>query len=201
MTAATEILDKALELADTRSWESIRLYDIATELKISLDEIRQHYSQKDDLAEAWFNRADQAMLSEASRPEFNALSGKKKIHFLIIAWLTALSSHRQATKDMLKYKLEPGHIHLQASGLIRLSRTVQWLLEAVGSKTVNLARISEEIGTTGVFLTTFFYWLTDNSEEYINTAKKLDSFLNKAEKLAKVVNPTSVVAQSGDNQE
>lgn len=201
MNHADDILDKALELAATRSWESVRLYDIATNLEISLDEVRQYYQQKDDLAEAWFNRADQVMLSEALKPRFFELSGRKRLHRIIMAWLVALAPHRRTTIDMLKYKLEFGHVHLQASGVLRISRTVQWMLESVGSKTVNLARVSEEVGTTGVFLSTFIYWLTDHSEGYANTEKALDSFLSKAEKLAQVVNPTSVITQPGTKQE
>ena len=56
------ILDTALELAEKHSWEEIRLSDIATELDLSLLEIQKHFSQKDDLVEAWFDRADRAML-------------------------------------------------------------------------------------------------------------------------------------------
>ena len=34
------ILDKALELAELKSWENLRLHDIASALEVSLDEIR-----------------------------------------------------------------------------------------------------------------------------------------------------------------
>lgn len=201
MNLADNILDKALELAESGSWESVRLSNIADELEISLDELSQHYRQKDDLAEAMFNRVDQIMMAEASKAEFNKLHGRERIHCVIMAWLLALAPHRRAALDMLKYKLEFGHIHLQASGILRISRTVQWMLDAAGSKTVHLARIAEEIGTTSIFLTTFMYWLTDHSEGYTKTIKILDSLLRKAEKLAYVVNPSSLITQPGSQQE
>ena len=201
MNLADNILDKALELADSGSWESIRLSDIADELGISLDEVSRCYRQKDDLAEAMFNRVDQVMMTEASKAGFNKLNGRERIHRVIMAWLLALSPHRRATIDMLKYKLEFGHIHLQASGILRISRTVQWMLEAGGSRTVHLARIAEEVGTTGIFLSTFSYWLIDHSEGYAKTVKVLDSLLHKAEKLAYLVNPSSLITQPGSQRE
>ena len=38
------------------------------------------------------------------------------------------------TRGMLAYKLEPGHLHLQLPGLVRVSRTVQWFREAAGEE-------------------------------------------------------------------
>ena len=201
MNLADNILDKALELAESGSWEHVRLSNIADELEISLDEVSRHYRQKDDLAEAMFNRVDQIMMTEASKAEFKQLNGRERIHCVIMAWLHALAPHRRAAIDMLKYKLEFGHIHLQASGILRISRTVQWMLEAAGSKTVHLARIAEEVGTTTNFLSTFSYWLTDHSEGYTKTVKVLDSLLRKAEKLAYIVNSTSLITQPGSQQE
>jgi len=195
-----DILDKALELAEAGSWESVRMYNIASELGIGLDEISRHYQQKDDLAEALFNRADQVMLSEAAKDGFDELSGRKRIHRVIMAWLSALAPHRRATIDILKYKLEFGHIHLQVLGVLRVSRTVQWMLESVGSKTESLSRIAEEVGATSVFLTTLGCWLTDHTEGYARTEKLLDSLLCKSENLASIVNPLSVVAEPATRQ-
>ncbi len=103
MNLADNILDKALELAESGSWESVRFSDIADELEIGLDEVSRYYRQKDDLAEAMFNRVDQIMMTEASKSEFKILNGRERIHRVIIAWLFALAPHRRATIDMLKY--------------------------------------------------------------------------------------------------
>ncbi len=55
------IVDSALSLAGDKDWESVRLYRIAEELNISLDEIRLHFREKEEIIDAWFDRADQAM--------------------------------------------------------------------------------------------------------------------------------------------
>jgi ubiquinone biosynthesis protein COQ9 len=191
---AQTILDKALELAELRSWESVRLYDIATALGITLDQVRQHYRQKDDLAEAWFDRADSAMLTDAARPDYLQLSGRERIHRSIMAWLNALSSHRRITRDMLMYKLEFGHIHLQALGIMRISRTVQWILESAHSKTSYVSRVLEEVGVTSIYLATFAYWLQDESVGSAKTSQFLDRMLRRAEWISGFLNPTSIAS-------
>ena len=42
---AETILDTALQLAEERSWEQLRLQDIAQKPGISLDDIRHHYNK------------------------------------------------------------------------------------------------------------------------------------------------------------
>ena len=159
-----DILDTALHLADGRSWETLRLHDIASELDISLAQIHQYYRQKDDLVEAWYDCADANMLKVTEAPEFSSLNKTNRLHLLITAWLDTLAAHKTVSRDMLLYKLEPAHIHLQVSGILRISRTVQWLLEAAHSKTAHLQRICEEIHLTSIYLMTFSYWMQDASD-------------------------------------
>ncbi|MGR9107725.1 MAG: TetR/AcrR family transcriptional regulator, partial [Gammaproteobacteria bacterium] len=54
------ILDTALQMAESSSWERLHLYDLARRLDITLDQVREYFPQKDDLVEAWFDRADAA---------------------------------------------------------------------------------------------------------------------------------------------
>lgn len=159
------ILDTALRLADDRSWEALRLYDIASELNIPLAQIQQYYRQKDDLVEAWYDCADTNMLKAAETAEFSTLDMATRLHRLIMAWLDTLATHKTVSRDMLLYKLEPAHIHLQVLGILRISRTVQWFLEAAQSKSTHLRRIFEEIGLTSIYLMTFSCWMRDKSEQ------------------------------------
>lgn len=178
---AAEILDKALELAAHTSWEKLCLHDIAADLGISLDDIRLHFPQKDDLVEAWFDRADSAMLQFAHSEDMTSLSVRARLTAIIMSWLDALAVHRSISGDMLLYKLEPGHVHLQVLGVLRISRTVQWFREASRLDTTQLFRIAEEIGLTSIFLATFSYWLLDTSANSKNTRHFLDTRLKHAE--------------------
>lgn len=174
------ILDAALKLAEAESWEALRLHDIAAELNISLDQIRLHYQQKDDLVEAWYDRADQAMLETGNTPDFLDLPIPQRLHRLIMGWLDALAMHKQVSRDMLLYKLEPGHVHLQVLGILRISRTVQWIREAAHQDSSHLLRILEEIGLTSIYLMTFSYWMFDRSDNQQATRDFLQQKLKQA---------------------
>ena len=167
MTAATvnadTILDTAMRLANERSWEKLYLHEVATELGIPLHEIQRHFSLKDDLVEAWYDRADRAMLKATRAPGYNELTLHERLHLLIMRWLDSLAGYKTVSRDMLLYKLEPAHIHLQIQGLLRISRTVQWIREAAVQDSTHLQRITEEIGLTSLYLQTFIYWMTDSS--------------------------------------
>ena len=174
------ILDSALKLAEECSWEEIRLSDIAVDLDITLSEIQQHFRQKDDLVEAWFDRADQAML-QLPLEELAEIDLADRLHMIIFTWLDTLAKHKTITREMLWYKLEPLHIHLQFQALLRISRTVQWIQELAGLNAQYTKRISEEIGLTSIYLCTFLYWLQDSSTKQKRTRRFLKRKLSRIE--------------------
>ncbi len=180
-TLADQILDTALDIAESDSWENMHLYSVAQRMDISLELISQYFPQKDDMVEAWFDRADRAVLSISPTPEFLNRSVRERLQQVIMTWLDALSPHRRVTKQMLGYKFEFGHIHLQALGIMRISRTVQWFREAARVNTTDLRRILEETGTTTIYLMTFAKWINDDSTGSQNTRNFLEQALIKAE--------------------
>ena len=181
---ADQILETALELAESDSWETLHLYTIAQRLEISLDQIRRYYPQKDDIVEAWFDCADRAVLNIEPTPEFLKLTVRERLQKVIMTWMETLAPHRRITREMLLYKFEFGHIHLQTLGIMRISRTVQWFREAAQVDTTNLRRILEETGTTTIYLMTFARWLNDESADNKKTRDFLERALLKAEQCA-----------------
>ena len=174
----SRILDTALKLAENCSWEELRLSDIATELDITLSDIQKYFSQKDDLVEAWFDRADQAML-QLKKNNLLDLTLEDRIVMIIFSWLDALAEHKSITRQMLWYKLEPLHVHLQIQGLLRISRTVQWMQELTGINTRYMERIANEIGLTSIYLCTFLYWLQDDTKQQKRTREFLENKLKR----------------------
>jgi AcrR family transcriptional regulator len=176
------IVDTAIGLAERRSsWEAVRLQEVAAELNIPLDELRGHFRDKDEVAEAWFDRADGAMLAQSQGPGFVLFSPRERLQQLILAWLDALAPHRKVTRQMIYAKLDPGHIHLQLPALLRVSRTVQWLREAARRDTTYLRRALEETGLTAVYVTTFVCWMYDGSHDSERTRRALERNLKAAE--------------------
>ena len=175
------ILDTALKQAERQSWETVRLHDVARELGIGLDDVRAHYAQKEDLIDAWFDRADQAMLHQAATPEFLTLGTQDRLETAMMSWMEALAAHRKTTREMILGRLEPGHIHIQWAGLMRVSRTVQWMREAARRNASHVNRALEETLLTSIYLLTFGRWLTDSSEHSELTRRQLRSLLRNAQ--------------------
>lgn len=184
MAIRDAIVDTALRLAEERTWEAVRLYQVAAALGIGLNEVRAHFREKEDIVDAWFDRADHAMLEDAARAEFHALPSRARLARALNAWLGALAPHRRVTRQMIVNKFEPGHVHYQATGLLRVSRTVQWLREAAQRDAVLPRRALEEAVLTGIYLTTFFYWMRDESAGSERTRALLERLLTQAERMA-----------------
>jgi AcrR family transcriptional regulator len=177
------IVDAALDLAARKSWEALRLHDVAAELRLGLDDVRAHFREKEEITDAWFDRADAAMLQVGAAPRMDALTPRERLHRLLMAWLAALAPQRRVTRQMIYGKFEPGHVHYQFAGLLRVSRTVQWLREAAHRDAVLPWRAFEETGLTAIYLAAFFYWMRDESENAAGTAALLDRLLERAESL------------------
>ncbi len=177
------IVDVAITLAERSSWEAVRLYDVAAEMQISLNDIRIHFREKEDLVDVWFDRADSAMLKLTEGAEFFALPHHERLIDLIMAWLNALSAHRDVTRQMIGAKLEPGHLHIQIPAIMRVSRTVQWVREAAQRDATYVRRALEETALTTIYLATFVYWMNDNSEDARSTREFLSHKLQIADTL------------------
>lgn len=181
------VINAAVALGARTSWEAVRLHDIAAELNISLDEIRGCFREKEDLVDAWFDRADGIMLREADTVDFLALTSQQRIHRLIMIWLDALAVQRKVTRQMILAKLEPGHIHIQVPAVMRISRTVQWIREAAQRNATFVRRALEESVLTTIYLMTFFFWMRDESPGSRSTRQFLDRNLSLAMGLDQVI--------------
>lgn len=171
------ILDAALHLALHSSWEAFSLLQLAEARELTLADIARHFRSKDDLAEALFDRADAAMLALPADEDEPA---DERLFIRIMAWLEYLAPYRRLVREMLAYKLEPGHLHLQAHGITRISRTVQWFMEAARWQASGAGRIGGEILLTGIYLTTFAGFLADGSEQHQATRTLLRKLLHAA---------------------
>lgn len=176
-----QIIDTALTLASEREWEPLRLFDIAAALDATLDDIRLHFREKDELIDAWFDQADQAMLQRGTDAEFLDLDFRQRLIEALFAWFALLAPHRRVARQMMAHKLEIGHIHVQFAGLLRVSRTVQWWRETARMDAAHMWRAIEEVALTTIYLKTFSFWLFDNSAGSQKTRDFLNCQLRAAE--------------------
>lgn len=182
--AARRIVDCAVDLAETSSWEAVRLHQVAAAAGMSLNDIRHHFREKDELIDAWFDRADQAMLADAAQPDFLELPVRQRLQRVILTWLGALAPHRRVAREMIQAKAELGHIHIQVPAVMRISRTVQWMREAAHRDATHHLRALEETALTSIYLVTFLHWLRDDSEDAQRTRRLLSTLLGLAETAA-----------------
>lgn len=183
------IVDGALALAEERSWEAVRLHDVATRLGVPLDDVRRHFREKEEIVDAWFDRADCALLAAAESDEWRAAEPRAQLAHLLMAWFEALAPHRRVTRQMILGKLEPGHVHYQIAGLLRISRTVQWLREAAHRDATLPWRALEESALTAIYLTAFWRFLYDDSPGAAATRALLERLLDGAGRLARSFGP------------
>lgn len=181
---AEQIVDTAVELAERHSWEGVRLHQVAEALGTDLNAVHRHFREKEELADAWFDRADAAMLHCAAEEAVAELPALERIETLIWAWLDRMEPHRRVTRQMILGKLEPGHLHVQIPAVLRVSRTVQWLREAAGRNAQGLHRGLEETVLSSLFVATFVSWLRDESPGFRRTRNRLHRGLRAARFLA-----------------
>jgi AcrR family transcriptional regulator len=175
------ILDAALDLAEQRGWDGLHLYDVAQTMGVTLADIAAHFEDKDALAEAWFDRADAALLALPESAGWAHLSPRERVRAAILAWLDALAPHRGVTLTMLAYKVQPEHLHLQVRGVMRISRTVQWIREVARLPQTGWRRELLEAALTSIYLATFARWLADASGDARHARALLDRLLGAAE--------------------
>ena len=107
-----KIVDAALDLAEKSSWEEVRLFDIAQQLTNDLVDIHLHFREKDELIDAFFDRADKAMLETAKKLDTINLDSQQRLHKLLMSWFKAIENYRRVVREMIWGKLEPGRHNL-----------------------------------------------------------------------------------------
>jgi len=180
--SAEQILDATLAEAEAVGWDGVRLRRVAETLGCPLAELQSHYRDLDAVADAWFNRAGQAMVAPVDADFFDRPVAER-LHILIMRWFDTLAPHRRVTAAMLRGKLYPGHPHHWAPMIFNLSRTIHWLRDAAGLDATGRRRQIEEFGLTGLFLATLAHWCRDRSDGQEETRRYLETKLDRSDRL------------------
>jgi AcrR family transcriptional regulator len=155
-----EIFAIALGIArGARSWDAVRMQDVALAARLSVAELVQIVSDRDAIAEVAFDIADEAMLAATQDPSWPQVDVRERLARCIESWLAALPPERRIVRGMLAYKVQPEHVHLQVRAVMRISRTVQTMREIALLRATGLRREAEEAALTSIYLATFASWL------------------------------------------
>lgn len=179
---AARILDAALEMAqELDNWYDLSLLALANRCGTSVNSIRRHYADSNAIADAWFARALEAMLSVEPESVKN-LSVKNRLECIIWRWFEALAPYRQVTARMLGCKLHAPHIHHWLPMAFDLSRLIQFWRDVAGLQAGGRRRQIEEIVLTGIFLASLRTWCLDESPQQADAHARLVYLLDKAER-------------------
>lgn len=178
------IVEAALAIAHgAGSWDAVRLQDVAAAAGLPLVDVLREFPDRDALAEAVFDRADEAMLALPQEAVWTQRGVCDRLARTILAWLDALAPDRAIVRGMLAYKFQPEHLHLQVLGAMRISRTVQTMREVALLQATGLRREAEEAALTSIYLATVFSWLLDGSPGSQRTRDRLARVLALADRL------------------
>ncbi|HEX9570174.1 MAG TPA: TetR/AcrR family transcriptional regulator [Rhodospirillales bacterium] len=176
------ILETALTLAGDKGWQEVSFIRLGRRLGMTLAELRRHYRDLDAIADAWFRRAQDAMLAKPPAG-FHDRPAKQRLEFLILRWFDALAPYRRITAEMLAGKLWLFHPHHYVPMVFNLSRLIQWLRDAAGLTVQGTRRQAEEIGLTLTFIVTLAVWCRDETEGQARTRAFLAARLDQADAL------------------
>ena len=176
------IVDTAMAMAEDVGWEGVRLRTVAETLGITLDDLGHRFRDLDAVADAWFARAQQAMLTPPE-PGFADQPARERLKATLLRWFDALAPRRQVTVQMLKAKAWPFHPHHWVPMVFNLSRTIQWLRDAASLDADSPRREVEEIGLTWLFVATLAVWAGDETAGQQRTRRFLDARLREADGL------------------
>lgn len=167
--------------------EAGRILDAALEMakycETSVNNIRHYYSDTNAIANAWFSRALEAMLS-AELESFEALPVKERLALIIWRWFEALAPYHRVTTQILGAKLHLPHIHHWVPMPFDLSRLVQFWREAAGLHADGRRRQIEEVVLTMIFLATLRAWCRDDSLQQPQAHFRLLRLLARAKRSA-----------------
>jgi len=85
------ILEAALALAEERGWAGVRMVDIAARLDLPADALPRQFRDVNSVADVWFRRAWEAMLSEPPAG-FAQWPARRRIEDRLLAWFDQLAT-------------------------------------------------------------------------------------------------------------
>jgi AcrR family transcriptional regulator len=176
------VLAAALALAEERGWAGVRMVDVAARLDMPADALPRHFRDLDSVANAWFQRALEAMMAEPPAG-FAHWPARRRVEDRLLAWFDQLAAHHAVSGQMIRGKLHFSHPHHWVPMVFDLSRTIHWLREAAqlparyGSRRADM----EEIGLTWLFLATLAVWKRDRTAGQRRTRRFLHRRLREAD--------------------
>lgn len=147
----------ALDLAAGTRWADLRMHMVADRLGVPLAELAREFRDLDAVADAWFARVLETVLTDAVRG-IDGLPAEERLARAMGGWFDALGPHAAVSREMLRLKLHPSHPHHWVPMAFDLSRLMHWFLDAARIQGRGPRRVLQEVAITGIFLGALARW-------------------------------------------
>jgi AcrR family transcriptional regulator len=172
------IIDAMLTLVLEKGWMRVGLADIASEAKVSLAELHEHYGSKIAILAACMKRVDHTVLAGTGKAS-DSETVRDRLFDIMMRRFDALKPDKAAISALLRdvTRDPPTALFLAC----RAKRSMRWMLEAAGVPTGGLLGKVQTKGLLAIYMATLRVWLQDDSEDMGKTMAFLDKRLSRAE--------------------
>jgi ubiquinone biosynthesis protein COQ9 len=138
----------------------------------SQDAVRAFQGSLDRALAHYFRKMDQEMADKLSLMDLSSLKVRDRIATAVMVRLRLCADHREAEKKIFMYLAVPLR---QPLGMQALAQSVDLMWYAAGDTATDFNYYSKRFLLAGVYSSTLWYWLDDNSPQQIKT----QAFLNR----------------------
>lgn len=135
-----------------------------------------------DVAQHFGDYMDRAMVAELAKLDLEKMPVRQRIAAGVRVRLDLLSPYRESIRRLLTYLTLPGN---QLSGMRMTMKTVDAIWHAAGDTATDFNYYTKRGLLAGVYGSTVLYWLSDNSEDFVETHAFLDRRIGEVLKIPK----------------
>lgn len=179
-----EILEAALRHVPFDGWTEQALLEGAREVGADQAQLACAFPRGvRDLFRAYVTEADRKMVAALEASDLEGMRIRDKIALAVRTRLTQNVEHREAARRAVAYLMRPAQAR---EGAAATWRTVDAIWYAIGDRSADFNFYSKRALLAAVYVSTFFTWLNDDSEDFTETWAFLDRRINDVMKVPKI---------------
>jgi|GEM_PF-6739290 len=163
-----------IKLVEKHGWKDLSFDKIAESIGISLADLREKYTQKEDILIDFNKGIDQKILSEISKEDLAGAAPRDQIQELFLYRFEILGPYKQALKIIYKDMLF--HPTDLVPNMIDNLSSLNWLLSLSDADLNGFLGFAKSQGLKVIYVLSFKKWLEDDSKNQ----EKIMAFLDKS---------------------
>ena len=176
-----DILDRALSHIVIDGWSWRALDAAAKDLEMDKCTLNRAFPNGPRDLVIYFNEtADEMMLKELNRLDIESMPVRKRISTAVKVRLQQNACYQEALRKLLSYLAMPGNVML---GVKCCYRTVDTIWYMAGDVSTDFNYYSKRGLLAGIYTSTIFYWLADQSDLFEDTWTFLDRRISEVLKI------------------